>query len=105
MSKPLAVQVFEAMSCALENYRNVEAGQAIIDALLSEREAQVRAEEREKVAGVVAEVLAKWNKYVCRDERTRFKLSDMQGMMRVTALYVCSDITEALATYNDNRKG
>jgi hypothetical protein len=90
MDKPLAVQVFEAMSCALENYRNVEAGQAIIDAALAEREAQSVQREREKVKGLEKQL-----------EDALFLISELEA----TAAKELDSARAALDTYNDNRKG
>ena len=66
-----------------------------IDDMLDEREAQVRAEEREKVAGLVEalEMLCAW--------QTAWELTDNYLAMGPAF----NNAKQALATYNDNRKG
>jgi len=67
----------------------------IIEAALAEREAQVRAEEREKVAGLVEagqQVVNRWDSpnWKWDDEHTGDKIHRLR---------------KAIATYNDNRNG
>ena len=70
---------------------------AYIEAALAEREAQVRAEEREKVAGLV-EALEKVQAQMKESFSSQHAAKLARGICRNT-------ITSALATYNDNRKG
>jgi len=88
-----------AAAIAEHNYRGLFADfksqrEWLINAITeysTEREAQVRAEEREKVKGVV-EAVTKAYQRLC------------SGKMKEELIAV-SEIHKALATYNDNRKG
>ena len=83
-----------------------EAAKRVIEPALAEREAQVRAEEREKSKGLVDVLLLikrGFSQGHLEDQTILLPISPDATSRESTTL--CAILDKELATYNDNRKG
>ncbi len=89
---------------------NEQVGNAkLIDAALAEREAQARAEEREKVARLVSALKVLSDSHT-RDDDTAGYVVEMGSMPppyidQSRYVEAWGEVRQFIATYNDNRKG
>jgi hypothetical protein len=95
----LKAKAFDAMPHGHGQTFNVERAAKIIEAALAEREAQVRAEEREAAKGLVEAL-----EDALRDMPTVKKSEHFTPVLNWVGL-MQGRFSAVMATYNDNRKG